>query len=243
MLTIRPESVFRFLLPTCSASPRSTGFAPTGFRPLSPVFAVADRSCRVDSKGGNLLAMENLRPAVIFSDPRANNRLSIEKYIASSQGAQTKPMTTPALQERFQTLVDEHKKILYKVCNSYCRNRDDRDDLAQEIIIQLWRSFESFDERCQFSTWMYRIALNVAISFYRRENTRTRYVLSDEEQLLNAIDEAANQSEQMKVLYQFIEGLDSLNKALVLLYLDGNRYLEIADVLDINETNVATKIS
>src|SRR6202790_577238 len=102
-------------------------------------------------------------------------------------------MTTPELQERFQTAVDQHKKILYKVCNSYCRNRDDRDDLAQEIIIQLWRSFGKFDERYRFSTWMYRIALNVAISFYRRENRRTRYVLSDGEHLLEAIDETQSQ--------------------------------------------------
>jgi RNA polymerase sigma factor (sigma-70 family) len=152
-------------------------------------------------------------------------------------------MTTPALQEKFQTLVDEHKKILYKVCNSYCRNRDDREDLAQEIIIQLWRSFGSFDARCQFSTWMYRIALNVAISFYRREDVRTRYVLSDEEHLLNAVDETANQSEEIQILFQFIGELDPLNKALVLLYLEGNSYLEIAEVLGITETNVATKIN
>ena len=152
-------------------------------------------------------------------------------------------MTTPALQERFQNLVDEHKKILYKVCNSYCRNRDDREDLAQEIIVQLWRSFASFDEHSRFSTWMYRVALNVAISFYRRENTRTWYVLSDDEHLLNAIDETANQPTELQVLYQFIEGLEPLNKALVLLYLDGNNYQEIADVLGISETNVATKIS
>ena len=153
------------------------------------------------------------------------------------------PMTTPALQERFQALLDDHKKILYKVCNSYCRNRDDREDLAQEIVIQLWQSFRSFDDRCRFSTWMYRICLNVAISFYRRETTRTRYVLSDEDHLLNAIDETANQSDDIQVLYQFIAALDPLHKALVLLYLDGNSYLEIADVLGITETNVATKIS
>jgi len=152
-------------------------------------------------------------------------------------------MTTPALQERFQTLVDDHKKILYKVCNLYCRNRGDREDLAQEIVIQLWRSFGSFDERCRFSTWMYRIALNVAISFYRREDARTRYVLSDEEHLLNAVGETAIESEEIQILYEFIGGLDPLNKALVLLYLDGNSYLEIAGVLGISETNVATKIS
>ena len=152
-------------------------------------------------------------------------------------------MTTPELQERFQAVVDQHKKILYKVCNSYCRNRDDRDDLAQEIIIQLWRSFGKFDERYRFSTWMYRIALNVAISFYRRESTRTRHVISDEEQLLEAIDDTESQPEDIRLLYQFIEGLDPLNKALVLLYFDGNSYQEIADVLGISETNVATKIS
>jgi RNA polymerase sigma-70 factor (ECF subfamily) len=163
--------------------------------------------------------------------------------MAMTEGAQNKTMTPPALQENFQLLVDEHKKILYKVCNSYCRNHDDREDLAQEIIVHLWRSFGSFDARCLFSTWMYRIALNVAISFYRRENTRARYVLSDQERLLNASDETANQSAEMQSLYQFIERLDPLNKALVLLYLDGNSYQEIADVLGISETNAATKIS
>ena len=81
----------------------------------------------------------------------------------------------PEAQETFQTLVDRHKKILYKICNSYCRNPVDREDLAQEIVFQLWQSFRSFDGRVQFSTWMYRVALNVAISWYRRERTRTRH--------------------------------------------------------------------
>lgn len=151
-------------------------------------------------------------------------------------------MTTAALQERFQTLVDEHKKILYKVCNSYCRNRDDREDLGQEIIVQLWRSFGSFDARCRFSTWMYRIALNVAISFYRRETTRRHYALSGDEHVPDMIDETATRPAWIEALYEFIEGLDPLNKALVLLYLDGHSYLEIAEVLGISETNAATKI-
>src|ERR1700737_4291205 len=148
-------------------------------------------------------------------------------------------MTTPALQERFQTLVEEHKKILYKVCNSYCKDRDARDDLAQEIVMQLWRSFDKFNQGSRFSTWMYRIALNVAISFYRRENTRTRYVISDEEHILEAADDTSNPPEDIRLLYEFLEGLDPLNKALVLLYLDGNNYQEIADVLGITETTVA----
>ena len=146
-------------------------------------------------------------------------------------------------QERFQTLMEEHKKILYKVCHSYCRNPGDRDDLAQEIIVQLWRSFRSFDQRVRFSTWMCRIALNVAISFYRRESVRTRYVVQGSEHLLEAVDQTANRSEEVQVLYQWIEGLDPLHKALVILYLDGNNYQEIADVLGISQTNVATKIN
>ena len=151
-------------------------------------------------------------------------------------------MTSPA-QERFQNLMEEHKKILYKVCHSYCRNPGDRDDLAQEIIVQLWRSFRSFDQRVRFSTWMYRIALNVAISFYRRESVRARHVVPGSEHLLEAVDQTANRSEEMQVLYEWIEGLDPLHKALVILYLDGNNYQEIADVLGISQTNVATKIN
>ena len=150
---------------------------------------------------------------------------------------------TTAGQERFQSLVEEHKKILYKVCRSYCRNPADRDDLAQEIIVQLWRSFGAFDQRVRFSTWMYRIALNVAISFYRRESVRKKHLLPGSEHLLEAIDEAGTRSEEVDLLYQWIGELDPLNKALVILYLDGNSYQECADVLGISETNVATKIS
>jgi RNA polymerase sigma factor (sigma-70 family) len=152
-------------------------------------------------------------------------------------------VTAEAIQDRFQALMEEHKKILYKVCNSYSRNPGDRDDLAQEIIVQLWRSFGSFDDRLRFSTWMYRIALNVAISFYRRESVRSRHIISGNERLLEGVDETQNQSEEIRLLYQWIEALDPLKKALVILYLDGNNYQEIAEILGISETNVATKIS
>ena len=112
---------------------------------------------------------------------------------------------------------------------------------------RLWSSFGNPLARStsgrRFSTWMYRIALNVAISFYRRESTRTRHVFSSDEELLEVAVETEDQSEDLLRLYQFIDGLDPLNKALILLYLDGNNYQEIADVLGISETNVATKIN
>ncbi|MGB6947495.1 MAG: RNA polymerase sigma factor, partial [Bryobacteraceae bacterium] len=131
----------------------------------------------------------------------------------------------------------------YKVCRSYCRNPGDRDDLAQEIIVQLWRSFGAFDDRVRFSTWMYRIALNVAISFYRRESVRTRHVVPGSGHLLEVSNETGSHAEELQDLYQWIEKLDQLHKALVILYLDGNSYQEIADILGISQTNVATKIS
>jgi len=143
--------------------------------------------------------------------------------------------------ETFESLVEEHKRILYKVSNSYCRNRDDREDLAQEIIVQLWRSFPSFNPHYRFSTWMYRIALNVAISFYRRERTRSHYLAAGE-YVLDVPTQPAIQTEDVRLLHEFIDTLDPLHKALVLLYLDGHSHREIADVLGITETNAATKI-
>ncbi len=145
------------------------------------------------------------------------------------------------IQDEFQNQIERHKKVLYKVCNAYCKDRDGREDLAQEILVQLWRSFGKFDGRCQFSTWMYRIALNVAISFYRRETARGRVVVADEERVLAAVD--PGEPEEVRALYAFIGGLDPLHKALMLLYLDGFSYGEMAATLGISETNVATKIS
>ncbi len=143
---------------------------------------------------------------------------------------------------KFQTLVEDHRKILYKVCNSYCRNRDDRDDLAQEIVVRLWQSFDSFDGRVKFSTWMYRVALNVAISFYRRERTRTRHALPAGEHFLETIAGVESEPDEIRQLYQFIDTLDGLNKALILLYLDGHSYAEIGQVLGISESNAGTRI-
>jgi RNA polymerase sigma factor (sigma-70 family) len=152
-------------------------------------------------------------------------------------------MTPTEVQTRFQALVEEHRKILFKVCALYCKHQVDREDLAQEIVLQLWRSFRNFDDRCRFSTWMYRISLNVAISFNRRERTRTRHVRLGGETLFESIQETEQLPEDMHSLYQYVEALDPLNKALMLLYLDGNSYQVIAEVVGITETNVATKLS
>jgi RNA polymerase sigma factor (sigma-70 family) len=146
-------------------------------------------------------------------------------------------------QERFLALLDEHKKILYKVAGSYSRTPEDRQDLEQEIVAQLWRSFDRYDESYKFSTWMYRIALNVAISFYRGESRRSRSTVSAGESILEIADPRATEPDAgLQILRRLIAQLDELDRALILLYLDGNRHDTIAEILGISETNVGTKI-
>ncbi len=153
-------------------------------------------------------------------------------------------MTTLDQQDRFLSLLEEHDKILYKVASSYCRNPEDRRDLIQEIVVQLWRSFGKFDDSYRFSTWMYRIAINVAISFYRSQSRRTRDTVPVEESILEIADPgAAEISDDIRLLHHFIGHLDELNRALMILYLDGNSYDTIAEILGISTTTVATKIS
>lgn len=158
--------------------------------------------------------------------------------------ARGETMTAIAQQERFLALVEEHEKILFKVASSYCRNPEDRRDLIQEIVAQLWRSFGRFDDTYRFSTWMYRIAMNVAISFYRSQSRRTRGTVPIEESGLDLIAaEPEELSDDIRLLHQLIGQLDELNRALIILYLDGNSYDTIAEILGISTTNVATKIS
>ena len=155
-------------------------------------------------------------------------------------------MSKPTLQDRFLKLLDEHKKILFKVATSYCRNPTDREDLVQEMVLQLWRSFGRYDDRHRFTTWMYRVALNVAISFYRSETRRSRATAPAGDSVLEIATEApesAASQDDLRLLQEFINQLNELDRALVVLYLDGNRYDTIAEILGISETNVGTKIS
>ena len=149
------------------------------------------------------------------------------------------------LSQQFHELLERHRKIVFKVAASYCRHPDDRADLAQEIATQLWRAFPGYDGERSFSTWMYRIALNVAISFLRNSQNREQHALPLEEEHYDAIgatDVDNETDERVRLLNRCIEQLDPLNRALLLLYLDEKSYREIADILGISETNVATKI-
>lgn len=150
--------------------------------------------------------------------------------------------------EQFIKTIDEHKKIIYKIVNSYCQNKEDRKDLEQEIIIQLWSSFDNYNSAYKYSTWMYRIALNVAISFYRKEKKwSVKNDFYNEESIFRIEEDSSEEQTtldyHLKLLQEFIHNLNELNKALMLLYLEEKSYEEIAEILGITKTNVATKIS
>jgi RNA polymerase sigma-70 factor (ECF subfamily) len=151
------------------------------------------------------------------------------------------PPTSPP----FAELLERHRGILAKVAGSYARQREDREDLMQEIAAQLWRAWPSYDPARPFSTWMYRIALNVAIS-QLRGRMRAPALAGTAEGALDALADPAphdpERSQQLERLYRFIHALPPLERALMLLYLEERPQREIAEVLGLSETNVATKI-
>ncbi|MFZ3321371.1 MAG: RNA polymerase sigma factor [Usitatibacter sp.] len=152
----------------------------------------------------------------------------------------------PSEEARFLALLNWHRAILHKVAYGYCRDRDDRADLVQEMAIALWRSFPRFDARAKFATWAYRVAMNVAISRFRGEGRRVRDTTSIDELATEpafedpSLDDA---SDNMRVLRRLVDGLDELNRALILLYLDGHSSEEIAEVLGISPGNVTTRVN
>ena len=154
-------------------------------------------------------------------------------------------MRTPGDKEAFLQLMDDHKGIIIKICHTYCPDTNEREDLAQEIMYQLWRSMGSFDDEHRFSTWMYRVALNVAISFYRKAKIKNSVITSQNEtdEIADATEGKEELENDILQLQQFINELKELDRALMFLYLESKTYREIAEILGISETNVATRIN
>jgi len=147
--------------------------------------------------------------------------------------------------DKFISVIRDNQNLIYKICISYCSNPGNRKDLQQEILMQLWSSFSKFDGRVKISTWIYRIALNTAISFYRNDCKHKDKKVTLDASIISLSNFATDSEhdEHIVMLYHFIEHLNEMDKALILLYLDNNKYKDIADILGISETNVATKMS
>ncbi len=143
-------------------------------------------------------------------------------------------------EKEFVALIETHQRILHKVANLYCDTREARRDLVQEMMLQAWRSYGNFRAASEFSTWLYRVALNTAISNLKKESRRPDRYTTDE---LPVVADAPDNDERLGLLNNAIKQLNNVEKALIALYLDELPYQEIAEILGISANNVAVKMS
>ena len=147
-------------------------------------------------------------------------------------------------QAEFVQLIREHNGLIQKVCNLYAATRQDRQDLYQEIVVQLWRAIPKFRGESKLTTWMYRVALNTAISDYRKQQ---RTVATTKLDFINKevadYNSNSDTEEKLNLLYEAIKQLSEIEKAIVILYLEDKPYEEMEDILGINQNNLRVKMS
>ena len=139
---------------------------------------------------------------------------------------------------QFLEMIRQNEGIIYKVTSFYTDMEHPLGDLYQEVVLNLWKAFPSFRGDSKYSTWIYRIALNTCVSFYRRSKKNISYV-----DISMDIPDVVDNNEEIQELYKLINRLGKIERALVLLYLDDKSYKEIAEITGLTVTNVATKIS
>lgn len=144
----------------------------------------------------------------------------------------------------FVKQIMENQRLIHKVCRIYTDNETDHEDLFQEITLQLWKSFSGYRGEAKFSTWMYRIALNTAISLFRKSNRQIRLQSDiDFVSLKIECDEYTDEEEKIRNMYKMIHKLSDIEKALIMMYLDDKSYREIGEVLGITEGNARVKMN
>lgn len=132
--------------------------------------------------------------------------------------------------------------IIFKVVNIYADNKEDKEDLLQEIWLQLWLSFPRFRLQCKVSTWMYQVALNTALTYSRKSTIRGKH-LRNVASTSSASDDDNTQHEQERLLWEMIRSLQKAEKALILLSIEGISYREIAEITGDSENNVGVKLT
>ena len=143
-------------------------------------------------------------------------------------------------EQEFSRMVREHKSTIYTVCYMFSNDEDEVSDLFQETLINLWKGFESFRHESKLSTWIYRVAMNTCISADRKKRKLgTKVPLSMDINLYNDED---HETKQVRQLHERIQRLDLIDRALVMMWLEGMNYDEIADVIGISVKNVGVKL-
>ncbi|UKY85803.1 RNA polymerase sigma factor [Elizabethkingia anophelis] len=145
-------------------------------------------------------------------------------------------------EKEFLEKIEKHKGMIFKISKMYLENQEDREDLFQEIILQLWKSYQAFEDKSQFSTWLYRVSLNTAITFLKRDKKRT-----DKNELHENIDIEDEQNTdkelQTEFLYKAVQELNPIEKALIFLFLEGQNHKQISENMGITEVNARVKLN
>jgi len=147
------------------------------------------------------------------------------------------------MEKEFTELLYQNQGIVHKICSLYFYNRDEKEDYKQELIIQLWKAFPSFNNKSKFSTWMYRVCLNAAIDIVRKEKIQPKFVKYDHHDITMPHDSKSELNDNQEKLYQAINKLSDIDKAIITLYLEEFSYKEIAEIIGISESNTGVKIN
>ena len=148
------------------------------------------------------------------------------------------------MEKDFVVFIQKHQGIIHKVCRMYCDSEEDRQDLFQEVLFQLWKSYPKFRGDSKISTWMYRIALNTAIARLRKTKRKpSEFSLSDSTLQFPDTPSDSEKEEQLKNLQFAIQKLSKVEKGIIMLYLEEKSYDEIAEIIGITKTNVGVKIN
>lgn len=148
------------------------------------------------------------------------------------------------MEKAFVDMINANRGIIYKVCNLYCHENEYKQDLFQEIVLQLWKSFPTFRNESLPTTWMYRVALNTAVSNFRKEVRKpARQSISGAEFQIPDISQFPDEHENLSLLRQAIQHLTKIEKAIIMLYLEEKSYDEISEIMGITKSNVGVKIN
>jgi RNA polymerase sigma-70 factor (ECF subfamily) len=153
-------------------------------------------------------------------------------------------MTVSRQKDQFLNILEKNIGIIIKITRAYSKPLHDKEDLINDITLELWKSFARFKGDSKISTWIYRVALNTSMNYKRKREKDRLFFLDDLKQIENQswlIEQP--DSSNSEILYQCIDELNQLNKAIILLYLDGNSHDEISEITGISKTNVGTRIS
>lgn len=146
-------------------------------------------------------------------------------------------------EKEFLAQIEQHKGIIHKISKMYMDNPDDQQDLFQEIIYQLWKSYDAFKGESKFSTWMYRVALNTAIIFLRKEKRKIDTSGEFPEFVAQEESQASEQENRLKHFYQAVQQLEQIEKAIIFYHLEDYSSREIGESLGITEGNVRVKLN